>query len=270
MLCGQCVAGCGSGALLHGGFDQTRTRRIEDRIPVSPEAAYAFIAQRRSVRNYTAEVPPRELLEKIIGIAGYAPGSPHHRVGWVRNFTVVAGEAQMRQVLDMTAEYMRRLHKLVTGFPIRMAARFDASARSGVEVAPDLAMRLAEYDASRDAITYGAPAAIFAYAPVASSTPQVDCDAAMLSIQLLACAYGIGSCWNGLLQGAAAGDHVRGFTKLAEFLEIPEGHKCYAAMTIGYPAVRLHSLPPREVGITWIGADGSASSPSCGAASVGV
>jgi len=254
VLCGHCVAGCSSGALLHGGLDPMRTRRIDDQAPVNPEAAYALIAQRRSVRNYREQVPPRELLEKIIGIAGYAPGSPHHRVGWVRNFTVVSGEAQMRQVRDITAEYVRKLHKLVTGFAIRMAARFDDSARGGMEVAPDLAMRLAEYDASRDAITYHAPAAIFAHAPVASSTPQVDCDAAMLSIQLLAHAHGIGTCWNGLLQGAAAGDHLRGFTKLAEFLKIPKGQKCYAAATVGYPAVRLHSLPPREVAITWIGA----------------
>ena len=75
----------------------------------------------------------------------------------------------------------------------------------------------------------------------------------MLAVQLLADAHGCGTCWNGLLQGAAAGDHVRGFRKLAEFLKIPEGHKCYAAATVGYPAVRLHSLPLREVGITWIG-----------------
>jgi nitroreductase/NAD-dependent dihydropyrimidine dehydrogenase PreA subunit len=253
VLCGQCVAGCPSGAIVHGGFDIARFKRIEERAPVTPEAAYAFIAQRRSVRNYREESPPRELLEKIIGIAGFAPGSPHHRVGWVRHFTVVSGEAQMRQVRDMTVEYLRKLHKLVTGFSIRMAARFDESARAGVAVGPDLAMRLAEHDAGRDAITYHAPAAIFAHAPIGSSTPQVDCDAAMLAIQLLAHANGIGTCWNGLFQGAAAGDHVRGFTKLAELLQIPEGHRCYAAATVGYPAVRLHSVPPREVGINWIG-----------------
>ena len=44
VLCGQCVAGCGSGALLHDGPDPVRTTHIEDRDPVTPEAAYAFIA----------------------------------------------------------------------------------------------------------------------------------------------------------------------------------------------------------------------------------
>jgi len=86
----------GAAHALTGGFEW-----VERYLGASanPEAAYASIAQRRSVRNYKEQVPPRELLETIIGVAGYAPGSPHHRVGWVRTFTVVSGEAQMRRRL---------------------------------------------------------------------------------------------------------------------------------------------------------------------------
>ena len=36
----------------------------------------------------------------------------------------------MRQVLDITAEYVRKLHRLVTGFAIRLAARIPADERS--------------------------------------------------------------------------------------------------------------------------------------------
>jgi hypothetical protein len=50
----------------------------------------------------------------------------------------------------------------------------------------------------------------------------------------------------------AVSDHLRGFTKLAEFLRIPGENKCYAAMTIGYPSVSLHSIPDRKVDITLI------------------
>ena len=59
--------------------------------------------------------------------------------------------------------------------------------------------------------------------------------------------------WNGLLQSAAAGEHLREYAALANFLGIPSGNRCYAAATIGYPAVRFHSIPEREVAITWIG-----------------
>ena len=86
----------------------------------------------------------------------------------------------------------------------------------------------------------------------ASLTPQTDCDAASLLNQLYAEANGLGTCWNGLIQGTAAGDHLKGFTKLADFLKIPKDQKCYAAMTLGYPSINLHSIPERKVEITWI------------------
>ncbi len=251
-LCGQCVAGCPNGAIHHSGFDRSLFSQIAQQARLTPETAYELLSQRRSVRNYTSEVPPRELLEKIIEVAAFAPGSPNHRIGWVRNFVVVSGEENMEQILKMTAEYVRRTYKLITGLVVRTAARFDESAKAAMEVAPDLAMRLKEYEAGRDAILYNAPAAIFAYAPVTSSFPQIDSDTAMYSVLLMAHVYGLGACWNGLLQGAAAGDHLRGFTQLSEFLKIPKGHKCYAAATIGFPAVRLHRVPHREVHITWM------------------
>jgi nitroreductase len=156
-------------------------------------------------------------------------------------------------VRETTVEYVRRIHKVVSGWVVRTFSRFDDSARQALEVAPDFAMRLAEWDRGRDAITYGAPAAIFAYAPTSSSTPQVDCDAALLYAMLAAESHGLGTCWNGLLQGAAAGDHLRGFARLRDFLGIPDGHKCYAAATIGYPAVKYRRVAERGVAVRWIG-----------------
>jgi len=82
--------------------------------------------------------------------------------------------------------------------------------------------------------------------------PQTDCDTALQLVQLYAETFGLATCWNGLIQGAASGDHLKGFTKLAEFLHIPSENKCYAAMTIGYPSIALHSIPERKVDIRWI------------------
>lgn len=251
-LCGQCVAGCPNAAIVHSVFSSDRLRRIETRAPATAEVVEAFLAQRRSVRNYRQEPPPKDLLERVVRLAGCAPGSPHHRVGWTRNFTIVVGEEAMSGVRAATVDYVRRIHKLVSGRAIRVWARFDDSAKRGLGVALDLAMRLAEGEAGRDAITYNAPAAIFAHAPVSSSLPQVDCDTALLYVILTAEAHGLGTCWNGLLQDAAAGAYLRRFDRLAKLLGIPAGHRCYAAATIGYPAVRLHSVPKRDIAVTWV------------------
>ncbi len=252
VLCGQCLCGCPLDAIVHSGFELSNFKRIRNKKPISSESAFDFLSQRRSVRNYKRETPPIELLEKIIQIAGFAPGSPHHRIGWVRNITVVNGEENMKKVLDMTAEYMQKILNLLSSPMMKMIARFSDSAKAGLAVIPDTEMRINEYKNGRDSIIYHAPVAIFVHAPMNSSMPQTDCDAAALMIQLYAEANGLGTCWNGLIQGAAAGDHLRGFTKLAEFFKIPEGHKCYAAMTAGYPSIALHSIPERKVDITWI------------------
>ena len=116
------------------------------------------------MRNYKGETPSTEWLEKIIQIAGYAPGSPHHRVGWVRNITVVLGAQPMKEVLELTAEYVQRTLRLLTGWPIKMASKFSDSAKAGLAVVPDLEMRLDEYRKGRDVLTHGAP-------PQSSSMP---------------------------------------------------------------------------------------------------
>jgi len=253
VLCGHCLCVCPEGSIEHSGFVRANFRPIKNFEQVKAEEAFEFLSRRRSVRNYKKDVPTQELIDKLVQIAGYAPGSPHHRVGWVRNMTVVKGEENMKVVLDMTADYIQRLLKLLKGNFLKLAAMFSDSAKAGLAVIPDMEMRLNEYYKGGDSIIYKAPAAIFFHAPVASSTPQTDCDTALLLVQLYAEAHGLGTCWNGLIQGAAAGDHLRGFKKLSDLLKIPANHKCYAAMTIGYPSVKLHSIPERKVNITWIG-----------------
>lgn len=252
VLCGHCLGACPTGSIIHSGLSLSHFRPIRGSGPFMPEAAFQFLSQRRSLRNYRTEAPSKELLEKIAQIAGYAPGSPHHRVGWVRGVTIVNGTGPMKAVLDMTAEYMRRSLKLLDSRFLKAMARFSDAAKAGRAVVPDLRMRIDEYSAGRDSITYHAPAAMFFHAPASSSTPQTDCDTALFAVQLYAEAFGLGSCWNGLIQMAAAGEHLHGYTRLAEFLRVPQGHKCYAAMTLGFPASKLHSLPERMVDITWI------------------
>ena len=253
VLCGQCICGCPTGSIINSAFNSGNFKRIKNRKPVTPETAFEFLSQRRSVRNYKEETPPAELLEKIVQIAGYAPGSPHHRVGWVRELTIVTGEDNIKIIRDMTAGYIQKTIKLLDSWYLRAMAKYSELARAGVSVVPDLKMRYYEYTKGKDLIIYNAPAAIFFHAPRFSSTPQTDCDTALQLVQLYAESFGLSTCWNGLIQGAASGDHLKGFTKLAEFLHIPPENKCYAAMTIGYPSVSLHSIPERKVDITFIG-----------------
>jgi NAD-dependent dihydropyrimidine dehydrogenase PreA subunit/nitroreductase len=252
VLCGQCICGCPTNSIIPSGFNSENFNRIKNKRPVTPESAFEFLSQRRSVRNYKEATPPTELLKKIVEIAGFAPGSPHHRVGWVREITIVTGKDNMNIIRDFTADYIQKTINLLNSWYLKAMANFSELAKAGLGVVPDLQMRLDNHKKGSDLIIYNAPAAIFFHAPKFSSTPQTDCDTALQLVQLYAESFGLATCWNGLIQGAAAGDHLKGFTKLAKFLHIPGENNCYAAMTIGYPSVSLHSIPERKVDVTWI------------------
>lgn len=248
--CGHCIAVCPTAALKHGALDASEFERVLDRQPVPAERFVECMRQRRSVRAYKDEPVPRELLERIVRVAGYAPTSAHGGEGWVRSTTIVTGAENMRRVVDLTAEYMRRLGSLLDSAIVKLVARWKEAPRAGRTMLPDLRMRLAEYDQGRDAITYDAPAAIFLHTPRDTPEPEANCNAAMMAILLAAHAHGLGTCWNGFLAKAATGFKVK--SHMREMLQLPDHHDVYSAATIGYPRLRLHSLPQRETSIRWI------------------
>lgn len=251
VLCGHCLAGCPAGAINHSVFHSSLVRQNDKNEQITSDEAFAFLSQRRSIRNFKPDVPSQELIEKIMEIASYAPGSPHHRIGWEREFIVVLGWEKMQKVLALTADYLQQTLDLLSNVFVRAAAHFDDSARAGMAAKPDLMMRLNEYKAGRDLILYNPPAAIFAIAPTNSDFPATDCSTALYAVLLQAQKCGLGSCWNGCLQTAACGDYLPGFTKLNDYLGIPKGYKCYAAATIGYPAIEFHKIVQRKVEITF-------------------
>jgi nitroreductase/NAD-dependent dihydropyrimidine dehydrogenase PreA subunit len=251
-LCGQCIAVCPSDAITHGALDAARLEKIRDRQPVTPDAALELLRQRRSVRVYEKKPVPRELLERIVRVAGFAPTSAHGGEGWVHSVAVVTGEASMRRVTELTAEYMRRLGKRMDSRVARIIAHWNVALQSGRAMLPDLKMRLAERDAGRDAITYDAPAALFVHTPRHEPEPEATCHAALMAILYAAHAHGLGTCWNGWMAKAASGFKTPSFTAFRELLQLPEHHDVLAAATIGYPRFKLHSLPPRETRIRWI------------------
>jgi nitroreductase len=163
----------------------------------------------------------------------------------------------MGRALELTVEYLRELRAVLHRPLVRVLAKFLVPPRRGRSMLPDLDMRLAEHDQGRDAIMYGAPAAIFVHAPRETPAPQIDCDTALLAMMLAAHAHGLGTCWNGWLAKAAEAFKVRHATGLRRLLQIPDHHEVGAAMTIGFPGLKLHSIPQRQTMVQWVSAEGA-------------
>jgi len=250
--CGICIAACPGRALSHSALDLAEFARLDGEPPIDAEAFTRCLVSRRSVRAYKNKPVPRELLEKIARVAGFSPGSAHGGENWTRTVSIVDGEANMKRVRDLTAKYMRKNAALLGGFFMGLFAKVNEEVRGGREMLGDMRMRVREHDEGRDAIVYGAPAAIFVHAPRGMPVPTAHCDAALMAMLLTAHAHGLGTCWNGYIAKAASGFKMRSFRELRELLDIPDHHDVFAAATVGYPAVSLHDLPHRETFIRWV------------------
>jgi nitroreductase len=236
---------------MHSRLQASAQRPIDEPQPVSAESMRDFLRQRRSVRNYRARPIPRELLTEIAEAAGYAPTGAFGGAGWERHVTIVTGQAPMHQLREATVAYLRELHRLLGGLMLRTIAGFSAEARSALAILPDLEMRLAEWNAGRDAVTYDAPAAIFVSASFDTATPHQDCDGALMNMMLAAKAHGLGTCWNGWLGNAATGAHVSGPRLLGDLLQLPSQHHVCEAITLGWPSFEVERIPERVTHIHW-------------------
>lgn len=251
VLCGQCMAICPGDAITHSTLPVDKQRRIEKRRTPN-EDVMEFLLQRRSVRVYRDKPVDRALLEQVAQMAGYAPTGAFGGAGWVRRVTIVEGREAMKEVTELTVAYMRKLRSMLDSFMVHAISHVSDEVKGGQLTLPDVKMRLAEWDAGRDAVTYGAPAAVFVSSTKKTPTPHEDCDAALMAMLYASHALGLGACWNGWIGHAAAGDHAR-FEDLHDLLGLPSDHRVVEAATIGWPKLKLHSVPERRTDLHWFG-----------------
>lgn len=193
----------------------------KESLPTS-EQAELFLRSRRSTRGYKDKRVPRDVLEKLIDIARYAPtGSNAQPVQWL--------------VVEDTSE-VRRLAGLVSDWMAIMVKKMPP----GVDL--DRANSLVErQQMGQDVVMRGAPHLIIAHAPKNLPTAGQDGTIALTYLELSAYSLGLGACWAGFFQMAAILH-----PPIMESLELPEEHRCLGALMIGYPRYKFSRVPVRN------------------------
>jgi nitroreductase len=111
---------------------------IKNLAPLDADVVESLLRQRRSVRVYKKEQVNQTELEEIVSLAGFAPTSAHGGEGWARSCVIVSGEEHMRIVRDFTAEYVKKLAKLVESLMVRIIARWNPKTRIGRSLLPNI------------------------------------------------------------------------------------------------------------------------------------
>jgi len=207
MACGHCAAVCPNEAIALSRDDAAPA--VATVFPARDNPAYASILSHRSFRAYSGESVSRDLIERAIDAARYAPsGKNAHGVEW----TIVEGRDTVREAgLSLTA----RLRKV-----------------------PERASRYTYVAEGEDAVFWGASALVVVHGDPAASLIRDDGVIAATVFDYAAQSLGLATCMSGTAQNAP--DLIR------DLAGIPAGHDIYAVVMVGRPAERFLRLPERE------------------------
>lgn len=245
--CGHCGAVCPTGAILHEASRFDMHPKRGDAPATSPENLELLLRERRSVRAY-ADIPvPEDFLKKILDAGRYAPtGSNSQNVHYI----VLRSPEQIKELQKMTIAFYDRIFRRARGrlgmFLLSLIAG-RKMATSLNEILPIVEYAREKMRQGQDLLFYHAPIVMLAHAESWDTCSSFNCSVALYHCSLMAHVLGLGCCFNGFLINA-----VNHSTKIKRWLGIPKDHRCYSAMTLGFPGVKYLRLvnrnPPQ---VTW-------------------
>ena len=226
--CGHCVAVCPSASFTHADIPLESCPPIEKKLGITPDQAVQFLRNRRSIRRYKDKPVARADLERLIDIARYAPsGHNSQPVEWL----VVGDQAALRQLAGIVVDWMRWM--------------LDNMPEVALSIHMDRALE--RWEGGYDVILRDAPAVIVAHANKENRVAPAACTIALTYLELSATAMGMGACWAGYFNAAAAA-----FPPMQQALGLPENNQAFGSMMVGYPQFRYQRMPIRnEPKITW-------------------
>lgn len=245
--CGHCACVCPAGAI---GLEGTAAAGFADLSGACPsyEKYLGFIRSRRSVRNYSGDQVPGELIARVVDAARFAPTAKNSQ--GVRVIVVTGGA--VRKLAGITFEFYKKLMDIVSSpikkYPFMLMAGVS-TVRAIERNAPAFEYGYKMWMDGVDLLFYDAPALLIAHADKTLAMPKDDCSYALFAMSLAAETLGLATCINGFFLRAA--ENCR---EIRDFIKLPAGNEVFGAMTLGFSSVKYLKAPPRRpVGVTYIG-----------------
>jgi nitroreductase len=239
--CGHCGAVCPSEAILHHAILPEKNPKGGETPAASPEVLDLLIRERRSVRNYTAEPVPEQVLKKILDAGRYGPtGTNSQNVHYV----VLTSPDQIKQLREMTLRFgdqiFSRAQSWFGSFFLTLVAG-KKTVEYLRDALPKMEVAREQIDRGKDRLFFHAPVVMIAHAESWDTCSSFNCSVALYNCSLMAHTLGLGCCFNGFLVSA-----VNHHPKIKRWLNIPGDHRCYSAMALGYPKMKYPGLVQRQ------------------------
>ena len=247
--CGQCVAICPGGAISHSDYPKETVTSINDEYIPNYDQLLELIRSRRSKRLFKEKPVEREKIEKVLEAARFAP-SGHNEQS--TEFVVVQDKQNLHEIGTLTA---KGLEKTAMPFknPIGRMIMRRALGRRGAEylseLAPELERVASMYYSGKDWILHDAPALIMFCADSAGEFfARVNANLALHNAAIATETVGLGCFYAGFVVIASHRDN-----SIARLVSLPETHKIYGALAVGYPQLKFKKWPERKPArVKWV------------------
>jgi nitroreductase/NAD-dependent dihydropyrimidine dehydrogenase PreA subunit len=251
--CGQCVSICPSGAISHSQFPKGTVTPTRSEYLPTYDQVLELIHSRRSKRLFKDKPVERDAIEKVLEAARFAPSGHNEQT---TEFIVVQGKEKVHEIGALTAKGIRRMVMPFRYAIGRMMMRLMMGSRGAeyvAKLAPEMLGLVVLFDSGTDWLVRDAPLLILFCADSAGgSHMSINANLAVQNATLAAEALGLGSMYAGFVM--TANDYGGG--RIAKHVSLPETHKIYGALIMGYPRLQFKKWPERKPAkVTWIGAD---------------
>ena len=252
-LCGQCVSICPSGAISHNHFPEGTVTPTRSEYLPTYDQVLELIHSRRSKRLFKDKPVERDAIEKVLEAARFAPSGHNEQT---TEFIVVQGKEKVHEIGALTAKGIRRMVMPLRYAIGRMMMRLMMGSRGAeyvAKLAPEMDSLVDLFNSGTDWLVRDAPLLILFCADSAGgSHMSINANLAVQNATLAAEALGLGSMCAGFVM--TANDYGGG--RIAKHVSLPETHKIYGALIMGYPRLKFKKWPERNPAkVTWIGAD---------------
>jgi nitroreductase/NAD-dependent dihydropyrimidine dehydrogenase PreA subunit len=250
--CGHCVSICPAGAISHSDYPKGTVHSIKsDNLP-GYDQLLELVHSRRSIRLFKEKKVERDMIGKVLDAARFAP-SGHNEQS--TEFVVVQDQNTIREIAKLTTGYLSKLVQQIRNPIARIIMRRSLGQRSFdyvANLAPEMEHLVNLFNSGTDWIVRQPPVLVLFCADSAGGNfANVNANLALHNAALAAEALGLGCYYTGFVVIACGNDN-----SIARLLSLPETHKIYGALAMGYPRLKYRRWPERNPAkVSWVGFD---------------
>ncbi len=240
--CGKCVAVCPVNAIILKVHKEETLKNVpaKEDLP-SFDSLVNLFKTRRSRRQFKDKPVPKELLEKILEVAGKYSPTGHNQENV--HFTVVKDRETLKKLSEECTNQVTNLVKtfedpqgkktLETSFPPAMIKKIE-------EILPSFKRALKRIKSGIEVWRWNTEIIII-HSPQDALTLIENCTLAACHIMLAAETLGLGTCSLGYITA-----FFNQFRPVGKIVKLPLKHIAGYTLAIGYPKARYYRIPARK------------------------